>query len=156
MQRILKRTFQIIATVVGIIISVIIGFIAYFYLKLPSEFNIINGEQLTLPSFSQISGGNLINYNKTSLVNMKSNSSETLTLKLFNKIPIKNIHINSIEKSSLTPGGTAFGIKLFTHGVLVIDTNSVETSDGFKSPAKVSGIAKGDVIISINNIPISS
>ena len=47
--------------------------------------------------------------------------------------------------------GEAFGIKLYTKGVIVVGTQAVEGNSGKTNPAKNAGIAVGDVIVSINN-----
>lgn len=46
----------------------------------------------------------------------------------------------------LIAGGMAFGIKVNTNGVIIIDTSAV---NGAKSPAALSGLRRGDIIIKI-------
>ncbi|MEG0895051.1 MAG: SpoIVB peptidase [Oscillospiraceae bacterium] len=79
-----------------------------------------------------------------------------IDIKLLNLIPIKTTNINVIENPSCIAGGTPFGIKLFTKGVMVIKTENVETENGVINPAKLAGISKGDIILSINGQEITS
>ncbi len=50
--------------------------------------------------------------------------------------------------------GTPFGTKIYTQGVLIIKTESVESSTGTQNPAKSAGIEKGDYILSVNGYQI--
>ena len=50
----------------------------------------------------------------------------------------------------LIPGGSAFGIKLFTKGVVIVGTTDVQTAAGLADPAAEAGLEPGDVIISID------
>lgn len=55
------------------------------------------------------------------------------------------------------PSGECVGVKLYTDGLVVVDTSAVTGTDGTEhNPAKDHGIAKGDIIKSINGIPAES
>ncbi|MBQ6267665.1 MAG: SpoIVB peptidase [Clostridia bacterium] len=51
-------------------------------------------------------------------------------------------------------GGDPFGIKLYTEGVLVIGVDAVDTAAGPVTPGEAAGVKKGDVILSVNGVPI--
>lgn len=53
-------------------------------------------------------------------------------------------------------GGTAFGVKYFTKGVLVVGLCTVEGFGGSVCPAKEAGIEKGDIIVSVNGTELKS
>jgi len=53
-------------------------------------------------------------------------------------------------------GGFPIGIKLYCDGVIVIDTQNVETSGAFENPAQKAGILKGDIIKSIDGVKVTS
>lgn len=156
MRKFLNVFFKIAACLLLILCTVIMSVITYFNSIMPSNFNVIEGEDFDLPSLRAISGSGMLNYNKVSLANKQEGESETIQLKLYNLIPIKATHINVISEPGLTPGGTPFGIKLFTRGVMVIDINDVQTNGGVVNPARLAGIIKGDVILSIDSNEVSS
>ena len=67
--------------------------------------------------------------------------------------------MNSLSISETThviPLGTAFGIKLFTDGVIVASLTDIPVTDGNSCPAKDAGIEPGDYIVSVNGIPAAS
>ena len=79
-----------------------------------------------------------------------------MELKLFGMIPIKSAHVSVVDRPVVTPGGTPFGIKLFTEGVMVVDIGNVDTAEGTACPAKTAGIQKGDILLTVDGEPISS
>jgi stage IV sporulation protein B len=52
--------------------------------------------------------------------------------------------------------GESFGIKLYTDGVIIVGIKDVETANGKCNPAKDAGLEKGDIIVSINNVKVTS
>ena len=53
-------------------------------------------------------------------------------------------------------GGFPIGIKLYCDGVVVVDTQNVETSGAFLNPAQKAGILKGDIIKSIDGVKVTT
>lgn len=78
------------------------------------------------------------------------NNEYTATLRLFDMIPLKTATVNVVERVSLEPGGTPFGVKLFTEGVVVIGFGDVATAHGSVCPAREAGIEKGDIVITVD------
>ncbi len=76
---------------------------------------------------------------------------ETVTLKLFNLIPIKQINVNTIPKTTVIPLGNTIGLKLYTSGVLVVGKTNING----KEPYKESDIKEGDLIVKINENEIT-
>ena len=76
----------------------------------------------------------------------------SLNLNLFNSIPIKEVSVNVIPKTTVVPLGNAIGLKLYTEGVLIVGMTEIEG----QKPYENTGIKEGDRIISINNTHISS
>ena len=76
----------------------------------------------------------------------------SFSLNLFNLIPLKNIDVNVIPKTTVVPMGNAIGMKLYTAGVLVVGMSEIEG----KKPYENSGIKEGDRIIQINQNQIDS
>ena len=55
----------------------------------------------------------------------------------------------------MIPGGTPFGLRLYTNGVVIVGMDSVETKEGSVNPAKEAGLKEGDVIVSMDGQPVS-
>lgn len=79
-----------------------------------------------------------------------------LTLNLFGKIPLKDITVNVIPRTSVVPLGNAVGLKLYTSGVLVVGMSEIEGGDNKKyKPYENSGIEEGDMIVSIDDTTVT-
>lgn len=145
------RFYRFCASLITIFALAAIIVITYFSYKIPSSFYVTEGNEFELKSLNYITGGQALKYDRTSLASRHVGASQTIELKLFGAIPIKPAHISVISKQEITPGGTPFGIKLFTKGVIVVDINSIETKDSIVCPAKDAGIKKGDVILTADD-----
>ena len=51
---------------------------------------------------------------------MEKFGKETLKVSLFNNIPLKNIDVSVLPKTTVIPVGNIAGVKLYTNGVLVV------------------------------------
>lgn len=77
-------------------------------------------------------------------------------LKLFDTIPVKDATVEIVEREYVIPGGEAFGLRLFTDGVLVTQISSVDAADGSVTPAKKPGIRQGDIIRELDGVRVTS
>lgn len=82
--------------------------------------------------------------------------SAIIDFKLFGVIPFKKVEVDVLPTLKLVPGGHSIGVVLRSQGVIVVGFSPVETETGLLLPAKQSGINIGDIILSINGIPIQS
>ncbi len=76
-------------------------------------------------------------------------------IELLNIIPVKTAEITNTKRKYVSLGGELFGIKLYTDGIIVVDTTSVLTDKGNINPAEKAGLKKGDIIKSVNNTKVS-
>lgn len=76
-------------------------------------------------------------------------------VKLLNLFPVKNSHVTVTQRRYVVPGGTAFGLRLYTNGVVIVGMDPVETKEGSVNPAKDAGLKEGDVLLSMNGQPVS-
>ncbi len=73
-----------------------------------------------------------------------------LKLNLFGRIPLKEVSVNIIPKTSVVPLGNTVGLRLYTSGVLVVGMGEIEGKDNKKyKPYENSGIEEGDMIIEV-------
>lgn len=56
----------------------------------------------------------------------------------------------------LVPVGRAVGIKLFSHGVMVVGLENVDTGQGCRSPARESGLKVGDIITELDGESVNT
>lgn len=152
----MRKFFKNLSITLFVFILCIFTAIIYFDTKIPDKFYLVEGNEFKLTNLGFIIKDDILDYSKTSFANTSIGSTQTVDLKLFGLIPVTQTKVSVISEQEVTPGGTAFGIKLFTQGVLVIDVNDIYTERGLICPAKIAGIQKGDIILSINNIDVVS
>ena len=125
---------------------------------LPSNYIIMQGENLRLytllgirlieeSSYQTLQTSSTLEQEKINKIGKVS-----FRLNLFNLIPLKNIDVNVIPKTTVVPMGNAIGMKLYTAGVLVVGMSEIEG----KKPYENSGIKEGDRIIQINQNQIDN
>ena len=125
---------------------------------LPSNYIIMQGENLRLytllgirlieeSSYQTLQTSSTLEQEKINKIGKVS-----FRLNLFNLIPLKNIDVNVIPKTTVVPMGNAIGLKLYTAGVLVVGMSEIEG----KKPYENSGIKEGDRIIQINQNQIDN
>ncbi len=76
------------------------------------------------------------------------------TLNLFGFIPIKNIETHIVEDKQLCLSGKAFGVKLYTEGVVVIGLENISTQGGQCCPGVSAGLSVGDSIVEIDGVEL--
>ncbi len=108
----------------------------------------------------QVFGFDLFNINSVNNLDVLKNNNDVFeheaTIELLNIIPVKNIKITNSKRKYVVPGGEIFGIKLYTDGIIIVDTDVVETSTGTVNPAEKSGLMIGDIIKKIDGAEIQS
>ncbi len=83
--------------------------------------------------------------------------TSTETVKLLNIFPVKTVKVTDKHSGKVYVSGEVFGIKLYTDGVIVVGTQSVDLGDGETvNPAQQAGIKTGDIIVSINGMRVYS
>ncbi len=92
---------------------------------------------------------------------MSERSAETVgeslqvDLKIFGLIPFSTVNVEVVDPMYVSVLGNPFGMKIYTEGVLVIETGEVDNGNSIVEPAKLADIKVGDYIKSVNGTPIS-
>ena len=143
---------------------IIITFLLLIYIYvcniclLPSSYIIMQGENLNLYTLLGLSIKEKLDYQtlQTSSTIEQTQINKigkvNFSLNLFNLIPLKNIDVNVIPKTTVVPMGNAIGMKLYTAGVLVVGMSEIVG----KKPYENSGIKEGDRIVQINQNQIDN
>lgn len=150
MRKFLYKSFRRLATAAAAGAVALFSAVFYYTTALPDSYFVSEGKELAFSNMSLVQGTGTTNYSRVSLANTPAGAGKSVELKLFGLVPLKTAHVSVVDRPVVTPGGTPFGIKLFTEGVMVVDVGNVDTSDGSLCPAQKAGIEKGDIIISIN------
>lgn len=141
-------------------------FFVYSYIvsidNIPLNIKIFQGENIDIPTLWGIT----IEKQNDEAVETTSNlntstfnkiGEEKLQVSLFDKIKLKTINVEVLEQIEVIPSGQIVGIKLYTNGVLVVGTSSIEGIDGKNyKPFENTEIQEGDSIIEINGVAINS
>lgn len=147
------RLLSIVCFICSFLLFFIIELISY---KIPNDYTITEHSGMGIQSYLPISAKLDSNEEVDVIYKNNINKSYNAIAMIANVIPVKNVNVHVSEDIKMIPCGNPFGIKLFTEGVMVVGISDVQTRDNLVSPAKVSGLKKGDVIISINDQGVNS
>ena len=130
--------------------------VIYLNDNISKEFKIKRGEGLNFNSVLPITAI----YNGSQLSDNKGfdtvGEEYDVDLKIFGLIPFSKANVQVVDEMYVAVLGTPFGMKIYTEGVLVIETTDVVTEKGMVNPAKNAGIKKGDYIISVDGQGVST
>lgn len=76
-------------------------------------------------------------------------------LKIFGVIPFSTVDVEVVDEMSVAVLGNPFGMKIYTDGVLVIESTDIVSENGTVNPALDAGIKTGDYIKSVNGQKIT-
>lgn len=147
----MKKAIRIFDAVLAICCVFVLSFVAVGEYTLPDNIITYEEEDNDLSSIFSYSD-NL----KTQSVDYQSAYPTQETIKLLGVVPVKNVTVTNKEPQEVYVSGEAFGIKLYTDGVIVVGTQSVDLGSKSVSPAEDAGIEVGDIIISINGTNVYS
>lgn len=146
----MKQCIRIISLICFFVCGVVMMLVIVGYVRIPDE--------MTVSEYDEMNVGRtyicqtLVNYG-----NQDESAMETeyeTSVKLFNIFPVKSAKVKVSRRKYVVPGGNAFGIRLYTKGVMVIRIDEVTTSSGSVCPGKRSGLREGDMIISVNGVEV--
>ncbi len=123
--------------------------ILYIYVvfinQLPNNIILLDGEKYEI---KEIPGVQVLEVIETSNENINSTKLE---IKLFNKIPVKDISVTKMKNTQVVPVGKIIGLKMYTNGVLVVGMSEIEDYQNIlNKPYENTDIRSGDTILKIN------
>lgn len=151
------------------VLLILFFLVTYIYVcnitLLPSNIIVFQGENVDFKTLYGIKvNPRSAVYSSYNAMQASSNLSEkisdnvgtvNLTLDLFGTIPIKQIDVSVLPRTTVVPLGNSVGLKLYTEGVLVVGMSEIKGIDNNNyKPYENSGIEEGDRIIEVNNVAI--
>lgn len=130
--------------------------------NIPSQAIIFLGEKFDIGNFLGLSieydgkkSGSILASTNTQDSIQQNNGKITAKVKLFDIFTVKNVDVSVIKKTNVIPVGQIAGLKLYTHGVMVVGLSEItsENNEKFK-PYDGSGIREGDTITKVDDLDI--
>lgn len=149
----MRKIVRFIASTTAVVVTALFGTISFYDQSISEHYYVHQGESLEISPIVSLSEQE---EKSVSAVETLNDNCKTVDLNLFGIIPIKQTKVSEVAEINLIPGGTPFGIKLLTDGVLVVGLNSIDTEQGLVNPAKDAGLKVGDVILSVNGSSVTS
>ncbi len=142
----MQKFINLLLFPVKVFVLIALGLLAYYHNFLPDVYFSNAKADIEVTRFVTIESYGTL---EAAAVQTDTEQSSYLgELKIFGIIPVKEVQVNILEDNQLVVGGTPFGIKMFTDGVLVVSTSDVNGV----SPSARAGLIQGDLIISMNGI----
>lgn len=137
------------------------GFLYVRYCKdqVPSSIHINQGEKTCLQYDVPVTATihkQTIRLNQPFIIEEKQTGQYEMKLKLFGKIPLKNMKVTVVKKQKVVPSGKVVGIYVETNGLLVLETDTFTGIDGANHAPAGQKLQKGDYILSVNGNAIPS
>lgn len=153
----MKRFYKVLAGFLSAGTATLLALVLFAQWSIPDNLYIAQGEEIYISS--RLS---LVSLGKANLpvsmdlkVNDESGNNYKVCLKLFESVPIKEVQVQVIPRNAVVPGGTPFGIKMFTDGIIVVGMSDVQNGTECLSPAKDAGLKVGDILTSIDGNPLT-
>lgn len=143
----MKKAIRIFDAVLLGVCAVLFGVIIWGTVVLPDSVVSYNGDY---SPFSRVITYAVSDKGNAAFVDSQNSPNRRESLKLFGVVPIKEVTLIEKDEKTVFVSGEVFGIKLYTDGVIIVGTQSVETDSGRVNPAESCGLQVGDVIISID------
>lgn len=153
----MKKAYQILAAFLSIGILGLLSLIIYAQISLPDYLFVEKGEDIYINrnlSLVAIGEERIPILAEPSVYDSYGNSYR-LDLKLFQSLPIKQVQVQVVPRKMVVPGGVPFGIKMRTAGVIIVGMTDIQNGTENLNPAKDAGLKMGDVILSIDDVPIA-
>lgn len=149
--------FKTLSAICTALCLVVFSLVYFGQKNIPDKITTVENSTYEFKSFFGVSFFHLNYQNEKGVVSGTARASQNeAEIKLLNIIPVKTAKITNSKRKYVILGGELFGVKLYTDGVLVVDTDIIETENGKVNPAQESGLKIGDIIKSINNKKINS
>lgn len=130
--------------------------------NIPSQAIIFEGENFDIGNFLGLSieydgkkSGSILASTNIEGSIQQNNGNITAKVKLFDIFKVKDVDVSVIQKTKVIPVGQIAGLKLYTHGVMVVGLSEITNKNEEKvKPYEGTDIKEGDTIIEVNGVDI--
>lgn len=153
----MKKIFKFFSLLGLGVASVIFVFVFLGEKNFPDSIQLLENEELHGSGIYSLSNAQeaVQSANSKVLPSVVQDESYTVNISVLNTIPVKSSTVTVSKRRYAVPSGDIFGVKIFTDGVLIVGMDDVFTDNGAVNPAKEAGLKVGDIILSVNEVPIS-
>lgn len=146
----MKKFIKIIFTFLLIFCSCLFTSIYIMSSDVVDSYKVNRGDELRVDTFVPLTAiYNGVKMSQGVYTNRVGESFE-VDLKIFGVIPFSTVNVEIVDDMYVQVLGNPFGMKIYTDGVLVIESTDIITQNGKANPAKTAGIKVGDYIKSVN------
>lgn len=151
----MKRFVKIVFAILLTLCSGVFGSIYLVDKQVAGSYKVNRGEELKIDSILPITA--VYDGVKMSQGSYTRQVGETfeVDLKIFGVIPFSTVSVEVVDEMYVQVLGNPFGMKIYTDGVLVIESSDINTQNGMTNPALEAGIKVGDYIKSVDGKIIS-
>ena len=146
----MKKLIKIIFVFFLVFCSCIFTSIYIMSNDISENYRINSGDEFNIDTFVPITASyNGIKMSQNSFARHIGDSFD-VDLKIFGVIPFSTVNVEVVDDMYVQVLGNPFGMKIFTDGVLVIESVNIVTAKGKENPAERAGIKVGDYIKTVN------
>lgn len=151
----MKKVLKIIFVMLLICCSYIFTSIYIMSNNVADSYKVNRGEELQIEGIAPVTA--VYNGVKMSqgVYTRQIGESFDVDLKIFGIIPFSTVSVEVVDDMYVQVLGKPFGMKIYTDGVLVIESSDISTKNGAQNPANKAGIKVGDYIKKVNGQVVS-
>jgi len=147
----MKKFIHVLAGLCSAFTITLLAFVLYVQASLPDNFFVAEGGEFIINSKLSISANTVEFIPK---IFDKAGNSYNLNLNLLGSVPVKQVQVQVVERKMVVPGGSPFGIKMFTDGVMIVGMSDIQIGTQNVNPAKNAGLKIGDIITHIDGAKV--
>lgn len=151
----MKKFIKIIFVVMLIFCSYVFTSIYIMSGDISENYRVNREEELIIDTFMPVTATyNGVKMSQGSFTRSVGERFE-VDLKIFGVIPFSTVNVEVVDDMYVQVLGNPFGMKIYTDGVLVIESVDIVTENGKSNPAADAGIKVGDYIKTVNGQVVS-
>ena len=145
----MKKIVKSITVAFGVLCCLVFAFIVSGEYILPENVVFYDGQE----SVKILS---VFTAEKKYISEVNDETDKSAEISLFGVLPVATVAATETQRQYVYIGGHLIGIRLYTEGILVVGTDSVDTPEGAVKPADEAGIRQGDIITKAGGNEIDS